>query len=536
MDFMNKCALIHVENTENLVEFAKYLNESGWKILSANKTEEILKQEKIPVIKEQSLIENNLYFNDTSNLVKKILSTKIIDDDLNQTSEDQNKDNIFIICMNILPFMHFHLTDQKIKEICHPFSFLISTIIRNAFINSDNILILTDPADYKEAIIQLRTNNITKEFRRYIAAKALNMISSYDSGIASSILFQENAEGKFMNNLTFPFIKQFALHSGANPQQAACMYTFPINTGVANSIKKAKGKEVDYNIISDVSLAWEQISTLCLNLKTPYTVPSTNCDGYIFSTQFTPLTGIVFSIAVKHRSILGAALSSNAKDSFIKTYNYDSENIQNAVLAFSSVVDDQTAQEIIKSNITTIVAPDFTAEAKNIFETNKNILLIPAAKINSTPFNLQLINGGLLFQTKDSVIFDHWYIKTKNRPSQNITDQMIFGTMLTMGAKTYCSVLLKENQIVGISQGCKSSLSAVQSVLYEASLRNDEKIADVLICDTEISLSQSVKELIDKGLSAIIETGGSPDDEKLIQYCNDHNTVLIFTGKPHISY
>ena len=95
---------------------------------------------------------------------------------------------------------------------------------------------------------------------------------------------------------------------------------------------------------------------------------------------------------------------------------------------------------------------------------------------------------------------------------------------------------LKDGQVAekcGFGRSTFSDWKSGRSIPKQAKL---EKIADVLICDTEISLSQSVKELIDKGLSAIIETGGSPDDEKLIQYCNDHNTVLIFTGKPHISY
>ena len=57
---MTKRAVIHVENTENLVEFAEFLATEGWIILSANKTEEILRKQKIPVTKESALTENNM--------------------------------------------------------------------------------------------------------------------------------------------------------------------------------------------------------------------------------------------------------------------------------------------------------------------------------------------------------------------------------------------------------------------------------------------------------------------------------------------
>ena len=58
---MTRQAIIHVENTEGVVDFAKFLSEFGWTILSANRTEELLKNAKIPVIKEHALVENNLY-------------------------------------------------------------------------------------------------------------------------------------------------------------------------------------------------------------------------------------------------------------------------------------------------------------------------------------------------------------------------------------------------------------------------------------------------------------------------------------------
>lgn len=532
---MNKSALIHVENTENLLELSKYLSESGWKILSANKTEEFLKQQNIPVVRETSLVENNFFLNDTSALIKKVISTKMVDESLGNTNPSPSNGDIYLICMNVAPSIHFHLTDPKIREISKPFSFYISSIIRNAFINYENIIILTDPADYKEAIIQLRTNSVSKDFRRYLAAKALNSISSYDSGISFSLL-NNSKPNEFMNNLMFPFTKQFTVRSSTNLQNNACLYTFPINSGAACSLKKAKAKELDFNIITDISLAWEQISMLCTNLKNQYSVASTTCDGYKFSTQFTPQTGIVFTIAVKYKNILGAALYPNAVGSFKRTYNYNSEDITDAVLGCSSVIDKDAAQEIINAKIIAIVAPDFTEDAKQILAQNKNIQLIPTSKITCTPYDVQLLNGGLLFQLKDSVIFDQWYIKTKNRPSQYIADQMVFGTMLTMGARTHCSILLKENTIIAIAQGCKSSNLAVKEVLQEALINNHDKIANLLVCDTPISLTDSIKELIDKGLEAIIQPGNTSCDQEFIQYCNEHNVTMVFTGKSHISY
>lgn len=538
---MSKCAIIHVEKNENILDFARFLSDSGWTILSANKTEELFKQEGIPVKREPALIENSLYVNDTSQLVKRILSSDYTK--INSENEKNNSENgdIYIVCMNITPSLSLNLSTQQISTVAKPYNFYISTVLRNSFVNYENVLILTDPQDYKEAMIQLRTDNITKEFRLYLASKALNLISAFDSGLFYSIQTYLKEDKYFPNYLSFPFVKHLPLHGGANPQQSSCLYKYPNDTGAVSGFRKLQGKELTHNIISDVSLAWEQISSLYENLKNQYTVKSTNNEGYNFTTQFTPLTGIVFTIAIKLKSIIGAALSSSVLDSFNKTNLFDSTTIKDVTLGCSAVVDEAAAKEIIKGNYVAIVAPDFTQEAKQVFATNKNIRLIPTAIISCSPYDLQLLNGGILFQSKDSVIFDHWYVKTKNRPSQFLTDEMAFGMLLAMQARSYSCVLLKNNTITGIAQACKSAEKAVDIALMDAKdvqsrNKNENELADLIVCDSSVTLCNSIKELIDNGVKGIIQTGTDSDDDEFINYCNEHNVVMIYTLMPHITY
>ena len=208
------------------------------------------------------------------------------------------------------------------------------------------------------------------------------------------------------------------------------------------------------------------------NLKNQFSVKSTNCDGYKFLTQFTPLTGTVFTLAVKNKSILGASLSTNILDSFRNTYTYDT-NIKDVILASSAVIDEAAATEIVKCDIAALVAPGFTQEAKTILDEKKTLNTIQLAKITTADYQMELINGGLLFQTKDNILFDHWDVKTKNRPGQSLVDQMAFGTILAMGSRSYSAVLLKNNCVVGISQACKSPERAIDVVLSEAIIHKE---------------------------------------------------------------
>lgn len=552
---MTKRAVIHVENTENLVEFAEFLVSDGWTILSANKTEEILKKQKIPVTKESALSENNMFMADTSKLIRRVMLTKYHEEDETYLSHpDEEENNIYIICMNVLPSINTAIVSKQFDNQLCPKNFYVTTLLRNAFRNYENLLILTDPDDYKEAMIQIRTGSISKDFRTYLAAKALNLVSAFDAGLSASILQSSKINEQFMNYMMMPFKKELPLHCGMNAQQTAFLYKSPSEEGSVGNFLKYQGKDLPYTLVNDISYAWKQINTLFTLLKNQPTVKSTNSDGYEFTTQFTPLTGTVFSLAVKFGTILGASHATNVLDSFKATFTYDSVMTTDTVFACSAVINTEAAEEIVKGNFAAIVAPSFTTEAKQILSKNKKTKLVPSFKVTNIELDLRFINGGLLVQTKDSTLFNQWKVRTKNRPSQIQTDEMVFGMLLVMGARSYSAVLLKQNSICGIAQGCTSEKRAIDGVLFESmkfqeyakgvysdklGISHDidtSNLGEVLVCDGAIPFCESTKKLIDSGVKAVLQTGGTSTDDEFIDYCNEHGVVMVFTGMTHLSF
>ena len=552
---MIKRAVIHVENTENLVEFAEFLASEGWIIMSANKTEEILNKQKIPVTKESALSENNMIMADTTKLLRRIIMTKFHEEDEPYiTHPDDEDNNIFIVCMNVLPAINPTIVSKQFDNQLCPKNFFVTTVLRNAFRNYENILILTDPEDYKEAMIQLRTGSISKDFRIYLAAKALNLVSAYDAGLSASILQSSKFNEMFMNYMTLPFKRELQLRHGMNSQQQAFFYKSPSEAGSVGNFLKYQSKDLSYTLVNDISYAWRQINTLFALLKDQPTVKSTNSDGYEFTTQFTPLSGTVFSLAVKFGTILGASHATNVLDSFKATYTYDALTTVDAVFACSAVINYEAAEEICKGNFAAIVAPSFTTEAKQLLSKNKKTKLVPSSIVTNIDLEARFINGGLLIQTKDNILFNQWKVKTKNRPSQLQTDEMVFGMLLAMGARSYSAVLLKQNSICGISQGCTSEKRAIDGVWFEAlkfseraSGVNSDKfglsgdidtseLGEVLVCDGAIPFCDSTQKLLDSGVKAILQTGGTSTDDDFINYCNEHGVVMVFTGMTHLSF
>ena len=246
---MTKNAIVHVENTDNLLEFASYLNSAGWNILSANKTKSILEKENIPVIHEPGLTLNSLFVNETSQLIRRILFTRYPDE---YSSNEESDNNIYIVCMNVTPKIGdvYSLSNDKIKSNMECFQ--LSSILRNSFSNYSNLLILTDPADYKEAIIQLRTNKISPDFRLYLAGKALNLIAAYDSGISYSILENSEYSSSFLNYFIKPYKKFMMLSNGANEHQQGWIYKSPVISGALNGFPKIKDEKLKKSCVEKI--------------------------------------------------------------------------------------------------------------------------------------------------------------------------------------------------------------------------------------------------------------------------------------------
>ncbi len=539
---MIKKAILFCENNEGILDLATYLEKSGWALYSNGKTAEILKENGISFKIEHAFDLAPRNIGDSGSLVQKILRTKTSGIDTPFENPDE-ENNYFIVCVNFDPLEATFEAIPKMGVGTPALSSFRGTLIRNCCTNYSNVLILTDPADYKEALIEIRTDSIQQTFRMYLAGKALNVISAYDSANASAILFNNPFGMKsYLRYLTMPYKKAFELKHGKNENQKAVVYQLGSDGGSLAGFKKLQGKELTHQILSDTSFAWNQICSLYDNLKGSSSVKSETCDGYPYVTQFTPLTGTVYTMIVKYRLVVGASLDTNVVGSFKNSLSYDDDSNNHSTIACSAVIDKDAASEIMKHNFVAVVAPGFTEEAKIILSERKEIRLISATRPANSSFDASVLDGGVIVQDNYKKLFDKWTIPTKERPTQKQCDQLAFGLNIAKSASSYANVCVKGNSIVGLASGYTSRFKSLGTVLFESKQTfkmnptEDNVVADVLISDSNIELCDPIKELIDKGLKAILQTGGNEKDQELIDYCNEHNVAMVFTGITHTNY
>lgn len=529
---MKKSAVLYTENLDGLEQFAKTLVSENWNIISAGKTADFLKEKGIPFLMDHSISSQIKTSDNFSHILYLIMAAR------NPGTEYETP--ITLVCANIIPKIQEHKNSVENFAEHDSFARKTITLIRLASSFSKDVLILVDPKDYQEAAIQIKTNHITNDFRVYLTGKALTLSAAYDASCAISILGKNNFYA-FPDNFIIPLKKKNMLINGANKHQTAALYSIDVKESSLNGFKKIQGPELSYGVLINCNAAWKGVRTFLKVLKSPFAVETTDFENHHFTTNFTPATCYVFTIAIKNRNPIGAALGPDVLSSSIKTYNCDPESFENSAFGCSAVIDKEAANELVKTGVKAIIAPDFTPEAKAIFSTRKDIRIVQAS-LDSYEFKEVVpLDGGMIIQSQDTIPFKKWNIVTQTRPTQAQVDALAFGTLLIMLAKSDSAIVINDNQAIGVSSGQTNKKKAVRLALQEAfeclknNLTSSDQSAEILVSDSYINFDDNLRSIADHGIKAILQSGGTPSDSKFIEYCNEKGISMIFTEYQHFS-
>lgn len=541
---MKKKALIFTENSDGVLELAQFLLSDDWEIISNGNAASILQGAHIPFITNEAL-QSTTQWNDTFlNTLRSIISTRIDSSNLVSTS-----DNIFLVCININHNSQTLASQKNGPE--DDYQGAVSndyidvkyiSLIRAAARNYRNVIILTDPEDYSDTIIQLMTGSMSTRYRLYLAGKALNFTAVYDASYSNRILFNQKL-ADFPNSLIVPYKKVAGVSQGLNPFQVATLYTYERATSVLSGVKRLQGGVTTFAHTVNYFFAWEIISMFLQTLKNPFEVQSVDHEGHLFPTLFTSMVDNVLVVGVKHGNLIGAALGQDAQTAFQKAYNYSPESFERACIACSSVIDKDAAIALGDKGFYLIIAPDFTKEARSVLAKDKNLRLIVSSNYSSDGYEIRSVDGGILAQSIDKIMFKKWIFMTKRRPTQEEADSLALAVMLNMKARSDSVLILNDTTIIACSVSMPSRKKALRFALQEAKnsfdkhlTRNDTK-DEVLVCDTSIVFDKEVMEgLAAIGVKAILEEGGEETDSQMVDFCENHNIALVFTKTRHICF
>jgi phosphoribosylaminoimidazolecarboxamide formyltransferase/IMP cyclohydrolase len=542
---MMKRALVSVFCKDGILELASFLSGAGWEILSTGGTSRHLRENKIPVIDVSSVTG----FPECLDGRVKTLHPAIHAGLLARRDEKSHMDTlealslstIDLVCVNLYPFFENARAGLSLEEMVEFIDIGGPAMLRSAAKNYRDVLVLTDPADYAGVIEGLKAGNVPPESRKRLAGKVFDLTSAYDAAIARYLLDEE-----YPRYWPLSLAKGQSLRYGENGHQSAALYLHTDRPGVAGSMEQLHGKELGYNNIRDLDLAWK--AACAFGLSSSGTGPA----GEEEVRRLVPPSdggGTVCCVAVKHNTPCGIALGDTLAEAYAKTFACDPVSIFGGIVACTAKVDAVVAAKLAELFLEIVAAPDFDPRALEILKQKKNLRILKIGAVPAETHEYAAVDGGLLVQQCDRKLLDKWEVVTKTPPAAGDLRDMIFGIRAVTFVKSNAIMIVKDEAASGIGGGQVNRIwPAIQSLQRSAAaikaaaensaggVWKDGAPARVLASDAFFPFADVVEAAAAAGIKAIVQPGGSINDKLSIEACDKHGIAMVFTGTRHFKH
>jgi phosphoribosylaminoimidazolecarboxamide formyltransferase/IMP cyclohydrolase len=501
-------ALISVFDKTGLEPIVKALHKNNVTIYSTGGTESFIKELGIPVV----AVEDVTSYPSILGGRVKTLHPKVFGGILNRQDNPSDVEQmvafdipqIDLVIVDLYPFEKTVASGAGEADIIEKIDIGGISLIRAAAKNFKDTVIVASVNEYSQFLTFYteHSGSTTIENRRLLATKAFNVSSHYDSAIFN--YFNETHDEVV---LKISETNGKALRYGENPHQKGFFFG-----KFDDMFSKLHGKELSYNNLLDVDAAVNLISEFHNDEPT-------------------------FAV-LKHNNACGIATRETMKEAYLAALAGDPTSAFGGVLIANGKIDKATAEEINKLFCEVVIAPDYDNDALETLEEKKNriILVQKEAALPSTTVRTCL--NGILVQDKDNVTDTKELLKTVTiaKPSHEEIEDLIFASKICKHTKSNTIVFAKNRQLFASGTGQTSRVDALKQAIDKAVFFDFDLKGAVMASDAFFPFPDCV-ELADKaGITAVIQPGGSIKDELSINYCNENNVAMVFTGIRHFKH
>lgn len=516
-------ALISVSDKTGIVEFAKSLEDLGIEIISTGGTYKILKENGLSVMEISELTE----FPECLDGRVKTLHPKVHAGILAMRSKpshmqqlaDLGIDTIDMVVVNLYPFKQTILKDNVTREdAVENIDIGGPTMLRSAAKNYQDVSVITDPADYEKVLEELReSGKVSVDTNFYLMQKVFEHTANYDTMIFH-YLRGERKDTSYPQELSLTFEKVQEMRYGENPHQTGALYKEVGKCeGSLTTAKQLNGKELSFNNINDTNGA--------LELLKEFDEPTV--------------------VACKHGNPCGVGSDEDIFKAWEKAYSADKTSIFGGIVVLNRELTKEIAEEMSKIFLEVIVAPSYEEEALTILCQKKNIRVLELPSISvkqpETAYDIKKINGGIIIQSIDSKLLDEenpYKVITERAPTKEELEDMLFTWKIVKHTKSNAIVIGKNKQSVGIGPGQVNRIWSTKQCFEHAIelIGEDAAHGAVLASDAFFPFDDCVEAAHAAGITAIIQPGGSINDQLSIDKCNEYDMAMIFTNMRHFKH
>jgi phosphoribosylaminoimidazolecarboxamide formyltransferase / IMP cyclohydrolase len=515
-------ALVSVYDKTGLDELAQALHAAGVAIVSTGSTAGRITDAGVPVTRVEDLTGFPECLDGRVKTLHPAVHAGILAD-LRLASHRRQLDELGIeafdlVVSNLYPFVETVTSGATPEECVEQIDIGGPSMVRAAAKNHQSVTVVTSPRQYDDLLDAVRHGGTTLGHRRRLAAEAFVHTATYDVAVASwmgSVLSDTSDGTGFPAWVGATWDKARVLRYGENPHQRAALYTsgFAPDGGLAQA-EQLHGKEMSYNNYVDADAALRAASDFD-----------------------RPAVAII-----KHANPCGIAVGSDVAAAHRKAHACDPVSAFGGVIATNRAVSVAMAEQVSEVFTEVVVAPGFEEGAVEVLARKKNVRLLRCPLPRRSGVETQAVSGGLLMQVRDAVdaVVDGggddpaaWTLVTGKPASAEQLGDLAFAWKACRAVKSNAILLASDEASVGVGMG---QVNRVDSCRLAVERAGERAAGSVAASDAFFPFADGAQVLIDAGVRAIVEPGGSIRDEDVIAAADQAGLAMLFTGMRHFRH
>ncbi|TNF60906.1 MAG: bifunctional phosphoribosylaminoimidazolecarboxamide formyltransferase/IMP cyclohydrolase [Burkholderiales bacterium] len=539
-------ALLSVSDKTGIVDFARALHGLGVQLLSTGGTARLLADQGLPVTEVAEVTKfPEMLDGRVKTLHPMVHGGLLARRDMPEHMAALNEHGIETIDLLVVNLYPFEATVAKpgctLADAIENIDIGGPAMVRSAAKNWKDVGVVTDAGQYEAVIGELKANGrLGDKLRFALSVAAFNRIAQYDGAISdylSSVTFEEDklSESYVPSRNLFPgqsngqFIKVQDLRYGENSHQQAALYRdlHPAPGSLVTGVQ-LQGKELSYNNIADADAAWECVKS--------FEAPA--------------------CVIVKHANPCGVAVGKDAHEAYAKAFQTDPTSAFGGIIAFNRTVDKAAAEAVVRQFVEVLMAPDFTAEALEIFKPKVNVRLMKIALPNASSadaaarggasawdqgrnaMDAKRVGSGLLLQTADNheLALADLKVVTVKQPTPDELQDLLFAWKVAKYVKSNAIVFCRNGMTMGVGAGQMSRLDSARIASIKAEAAKLSLKGTVVASDAFFPFRDGLDVVVDAGATCVAQPGGSMRDQEVIDAANERGVAMVFTGVRHFRH
>ena len=563
-------ALVSVYDKTGLVELATALDGAGVEILSTGSTAAVIAGAGLPVTPVEEVTGFPECLQGRVKTLHPAVHAGILADRRKPDHMDQlaalGVAPIDLVVVNLYPFTDTVASHAPFDACVEQIDIGGPAMVRAAAKNHPAVAVVTDPDRYTQVVRAVEDGGFTLAQRRELAAAAFAHTAAYDAAVATWLAQQveageaaeaadavEAANGAPAAPAGMPRYVGAAYHRlatlryGENPHQRAAVYTTALAgpAGVAGA-RQLSGKAMSFNNYTDTDAA----------VRAAYDHGETTCVA-----------------VVKHANPCGIAVSptGDVAEAHRKAHACDPVSAYGGVIATNATVTAAMARQVKPVFTEVVAAPAYEPEAVEILATKRNLRVLVVEPPAPGGYDVKQISGGAVIQERDLVdapgdLPSGWRLVAGEPASPDVIADLVFAWRAVRAVRSNAILLARDGATVGVGMGQVNRVDSCRLAVERANTLGSRSTGDaaaapakgavggaqasevltgvpeerargaVAASDAFFPFADGLQVLLDAGVRAVVQPGGSIRDSEVIAAARAAGVTMYLTGTRHFSH